>query len=73
MENGEHALDASLPEGTADDSIDIFRVNDAMSERGWALNGLHRPPALHVAVTQRQTEREAQIPLLRGLAARLGG
>jgi glutamate/tyrosine decarboxylase-like PLP-dependent enzyme len=40
----------------ADETLDIFRVNDAMTERGWALNGLHRPPALHLAVTRRQTQ-----------------
>jgi len=63
------AITAELPElrligdslfvvafGAADDDLDIYRVNDAMTERGWALNGLHRPPALHVAVTQRQTQ-----------------
>lgn len=37
-------------------SLDIYRVLDAMSARGWSLNGLHRPPALHIAVTLRHTE-----------------
>ena len=26
-----------------------------MTARGWALNGLHRPPAVHLAVTLRHT------------------
>lgn len=37
-------------------SLDIYRVLDAMSARGWSLNGLHRPPAVHIAVTLRHTE-----------------
>jgi sphinganine-1-phosphate aldolase len=39
----------------ANHDLDIYRVNDAMTERGWALNGLHRPPAVHLAVTLRHT------------------
>jgi sphinganine-1-phosphate aldolase len=39
----------------AEKSLDIYRVNDAMADRGWALNGLHRPPAVHLAVTLRHT------------------
>ena len=27
----------------------------AMSARGWNLNGLHRPPCVHIAVTLRHT------------------
>ena len=26
---------------------------DAMTARGWSLNGLHRPPAVHICVTLR--------------------
>jgi glutamate/tyrosine decarboxylase-like PLP-dependent enzyme len=40
----------------ASPSLDIYRVLDAMSARGWSLNGLHRPPAIHIAVTLRHTE-----------------
>jgi sphinganine-1-phosphate aldolase len=29
----------------------IFHVNDALLERGWRMNGLHHPPALHFCVT----------------------
>ncbi len=35
------------------DVVDIYRVMERLSERGWNLNGLHRPPALHLAVTLR--------------------
>jgi sphinganine-1-phosphate aldolase len=40
---------------SASADLDVYRVNDAMTERGWALNGLHRPPAVHLAVTLRHT------------------
>jgi glutamate/tyrosine decarboxylase-like PLP-dependent enzyme len=38
------------------DGFDIYRVLDAMTRRGWSLNGLHRPACLHLCVTLRQTE-----------------
>lgn len=36
--------------------LDVFAVLDAMAERGWSLNGLHMPPALHLCVTLRHTQ-----------------
>jgi glutamate/tyrosine decarboxylase-like PLP-dependent enzyme len=36
-----------------DDELAIYRVMDAMTERGWSLNGLHHPPALHICTTLR--------------------
>jgi sphinganine-1-phosphate aldolase len=38
------------------DTLDIYRVMDGMSERQWSLNGLHKPPAVHVCVTLRHTQ-----------------
>jgi glutamate/tyrosine decarboxylase-like PLP-dependent enzyme len=38
------------------DPLDVYSVMDAMSRRGWNLNGLHRPPACHLCVTLRHTE-----------------
>jgi sphinganine-1-phosphate aldolase len=35
--------------------IDIYQVTEEMSGRGWSLNGLHRPPAAHLAITLRHT------------------
>jgi sphinganine-1-phosphate aldolase len=35
--------------------IDIYQVLEYMSDRGWSLNGLQRPPAVHLAVTLRHT------------------
>ncbi len=36
--------------------IDIYRVLDYMTEKGWSLNGLHKPACVHIAVTLRQTQ-----------------
>jgi sphinganine-1-phosphate aldolase len=32
-------------------TLDIYDIADAMSEKGWHLNSLQTPPAIHVAVT----------------------
>jgi glutamate/tyrosine decarboxylase-like PLP-dependent enzyme len=37
------------------DTVDIYEVMARMTERGWSLNGLHHPPAVHLAVTLRHT------------------
>lgn len=37
-------------------TLDIYRVLDVMAQKGWSLNGLHRPPAAHLAVTLRHTQ-----------------
>jgi glutamate/tyrosine decarboxylase-like PLP-dependent enzyme len=39
-----------------DGGINIYTVLDAMSHRGWSLNGLQLPPAVHLAVTLRHTQ-----------------
>lgn len=38
------------------DDFDIYHVNDRMRERGWRLNGLQHPNALHFCVTGPQTQ-----------------
>ncbi len=38
------------------DEFDIYHVNDYMRQRGWRLNGLQYPNALHMAVTRPQTQ-----------------
>jgi sphinganine-1-phosphate aldolase len=38
------------------EEFDIYHVNDAMKRRGWRLNGLQYPNALHVAVTRPQLQ-----------------
>lgn len=40
----------------ASDTVDIYRVLDVMNARGWSLNGLQRPPAVHLCVTLRHAE-----------------
>ncbi len=39
----------------ASDEVNIYEVMALMAERGWSLNGLHHPPAVHIAVTLRHT------------------
>lgn len=51
------------------DEFDIFRVLDEMGRRGWHLNGLHRPAALHIAVTRRHTQPGVAERFLADLAA----
>lgn len=36
-------------------SVNIYQVLALMSKRSWILNGLHRPPGAHIAVTLRHT------------------
>ncbi len=38
------------------DDVDVYEVMARMAERGWSLNGLHHPPAVHIAVTLRHTK-----------------
>jgi glutamate/tyrosine decarboxylase-like PLP-dependent enzyme len=38
------------------EGFDIYRVLDLMNARGWSLNGLQRPPAVHLCVTLRHTQ-----------------
>ncbi len=39
----------------AGDGLDIYQVMENMGHRGWSLNGLQRPAAVHIAVTLRHT------------------
>lgn len=38
------------------DELDIYRVMDFMTRRGWSLNGLHRPSCVHICTTLRHTQ-----------------
>ena len=38
------------------DVLDIFHVNDGLADRGWRMNGLQLPPALHFCVTRPNTQ-----------------
>ncbi len=38
-------------------NINIYQVLEQMSKKGWNLNGLQRPPAIHIAVTLRHIQK----------------
>ena len=38
------------------DDMDIYKIMDWMTHKGWSLNGLHKPSCVHLAVTQRHTQ-----------------
>lgn len=38
------------------DVVDVYRVLDEMTKRGWSLNGLQQPAAVHLCVTLRHTQ-----------------
>jgi glutamate/tyrosine decarboxylase-like PLP-dependent enzyme len=40
----------------ASESVDIYRVMEAMMASGWSLNGLHKPGCVHLCVTLRHTQ-----------------
>jgi glutamate/tyrosine decarboxylase-like PLP-dependent enzyme len=49
------------------DTVDIYRVLERMRRRGWNLNGLHRPAAVHICVTLRHTQAGVAERFLRDL------
>ena len=36
--------------------LDIYKVMDQMTQRGWNLNGLHKPACVHICLTLRHTQ-----------------
>jgi sphinganine-1-phosphate aldolase len=38
--------------GCSDGSFNVYHVMDNLSHKGWNLNGLHSPPAFHIALTK---------------------
>jgi len=40
----------------ASDTLNIYQVLDVMSRKGWSLSGLHKPSAVHIALTLRHTQ-----------------
>lgn len=49
------------------DTLDIYRVMDAMARRGWSLNGLHRPSCVHICVTLTHTRPGVAVRFLADL------
>jgi len=37
-------------------TLDIYKILDAMTSKGWSLNGLHKPSCMHIAVTLRHAQ-----------------
>jgi glutamate/tyrosine decarboxylase-like PLP-dependent enzyme len=42
------------------DQINIYQVQDALSQRGWTLNSLQRPSSIHLCVTPGVAERASE-------------
>lgn len=40
----------------ASDTLDIYKVMEQMTHKGYSLNGLHRPACVHIALTLRHAE-----------------
>jgi sphinganine-1-phosphate aldolase len=40
----------------ASEIVDIYRVMDNLTRKGWSLNGLHKPSCVHLAITLRHTQ-----------------
>ena len=36
--------------------LDIYKVMDQMTHKGWNLNGLHKPSCIHICITLRHTQ-----------------
>jgi glutamate/tyrosine decarboxylase-like PLP-dependent enzyme len=53
----------------ASEELDVYRVLEQLSARGWSLNGLHMPPAVHLCVTLRHTQAGVAERFLADLAA----
>ena len=53
----------------ASDEVNVYEVMARMAERGWSLNGLHHPPAVHIALTLRHTQPGVTDKFLEDLAA----
>lgn len=49
------------------DELDIYQVMEQMAHRGWSLNGLHRPPAFHIALTRRHARAGVVVRFLQDL------
>ena len=40
----------------ASETLDIYKIMDVMTHKGWSLNGLHKPSCVHLAITRRHTQ-----------------
>jgi hypothetical protein len=51
------------------DEVGIYHVNDALAERGWRMNGIQFPDALHFCITRPNTSPGLIEKFLEDLAA----
>jgi glutamate/tyrosine decarboxylase-like PLP-dependent enzyme len=51
------------------ETLNVYQILEAMAARGWALNGLHLPPSVHLCVTLRHTEPGVKEALVEDLRA----
>jgi len=42
----------------ASETLDIYRIMEQMSDKGWSLNGLHRPACVHICLTLRHAAQK---------------
>jgi sphinganine-1-phosphate aldolase len=47
--------------GSRDPSVSVLEVGDAMGKRGWHLNGISGPPAVHIACTVRELHADVSL------------
>jgi glutamate/tyrosine decarboxylase-like PLP-dependent enzyme len=40
----------------ASEEMDIYKVMEIMTHKGWSLNGLHKPTCVHIAITRRHAQ-----------------
>ena len=53
---GDSLFNVAFQSTPGPDAIDIYHVNDGLADRGWRMNGLQLPPALHFCVTRPNTQ-----------------
>jgi sphinganine-1-phosphate aldolase len=59
----------ALDDEAASAGLNIYDVLDAMSRKGWSLNGLQSPPAVHLCVTLRHTQPDVAERFVADLAS----
>jgi glutamate/tyrosine decarboxylase-like PLP-dependent enzyme len=53
-------------------SLNIYQIMEYMTKIGWNLNGLQKPPAVHIAITLRHTQSGVAERFLRDLKSAVG-
>jgi glutamate/tyrosine decarboxylase-like PLP-dependent enzyme len=54
------------------ETLDIYQVMDHMTRKQWSLNGLHKPPCVHICVTLRHTQPGVATRFLSDLRSAVG-